>query len=258
MKNIVQLLTIAGVSVVMLGSCASQKAQISDLSGRWDITAIDSKAITLHEDARQPYLGFDVVNGRLHGSAGCNNIMATFATNEPAGVLRLGPVASTRMMCPDAQTENSVLNVLNNVTGFRKSGRNEVILSTATSRDALPLRRAEPETSAAQLEGKWRIVELNGTEVKATPEQPVTISFLPQDKTFSCETGCNLLGGTYTSNYTDFTFAPGMQTMMACPDTTTEESLKLLLPTVKTFGRTADGNYAFYNGNNGVVMVIAR
>ena len=119
------------------------------------------------------------------------------------------------------------------------------------------LRKGYQDYSIATLEGKWRITELDGKDVKQTADEPRTVTFDKNGKYF-CETGCNNLSGDFTTNYTAISFGDAMSTRMACPDMSTEEALSRLLPTVTSYGRLADGSLGFYNARNDMVLKLSR
>ena len=56
-----------------LASCGSSRtATTADLSGDWNVVAVNGNDVVLTDDAEQPYLSFDTANGQISGMAGCN------------------------------------------------------------------------------------------------------------------------------------------------------------------------------------------
>jgi heat shock protein HslJ len=78
-------------------------------SWNFDETAPTAPAVTLQ-----------LSEDRLVGSSGCNTYNAAITPGETPSDLKIGPVASTRMMCPDAemQVEDRFLSQLDKVTSF--------------------------------------------------------------------------------------------------------------------------------------------
>ena len=112
-----------GAVMALFTSCSTSKPMVlNDLSGKWDIVAVDGKKVAVSNGVETPYLGFDVVNGNLTGSTGCNNIMGSFATTLPAGNIDFGKVASTRMAFPDIKLEQDILRALGNVKYYKGAG----------------------------------------------------------------------------------------------------------------------------------------
>ena len=104
--------------MMMAVSCATtKKMDVSELSGRWEITAVNGKPVASSALESQPFLGFDVTEGKIFGNAGCNRITSGFSSAGGAGHITFDKVASTRMMCPDMTVEQNVLQALDKVVG---------------------------------------------------------------------------------------------------------------------------------------------
>ena len=202
-KNWIIAASAAALAVVG-SSCSSTKSMnLDELSGRWEVTGVNGKEVKMSApDAQLPYLGFDVVNGRLSGNAGCNSIMGSFPTTEAAGKISFGDVATTRMMCPDMEVEQSVVQALGNVAGYKGEGTDKVALVNAEGSLLLSLKKVKADITSADLNGTWRIQTLAGKEL--TPpdaDTAYTVTFDAKEGTFSCSTGCNVLGGAFSTDY---------------------------------------------------------
>lgn len=251
----------AAFALLAMGSCSSSKpVELSTLAGKWNIVDVNGKPLTVTSADDTPYVGFDVVNGSISGFAGCNRIMASFATNLPAGELEMSQIASTRMACPDMATEQSVIEALNSVKGYKQGKDGRIELISSDGKNLITLEKAQNDISAADLNGTWKITDLEGAadKLNADGEDAATVSFDGTARTYAFTTGCNNVTGQYTSSYTDFSFEPGAVTMMACPDMTVEDAVKAMLPNVKSFGLVDDGSYAFYNAEGDILMIISK
>ncbi|MCP2044612.1 META domain-containing protein [Pontibacter sp. HSC-36F09] len=84
----------------------------SRLNGTWNLVELEGKAIkTKDAEQNQPSLNINLDEGRVSGRAGCNRITGTL---EPIGdKINFGPIAATRMACPDMELESQFLRVLN-------------------------------------------------------------------------------------------------------------------------------------------------
>ena len=72
--------------MMMAVSCATtKKMDVSELSGRWEITAVNGKPVASSALESQPFLGFDVTEGKIFGNAGCNRITGGFSSVGGAG-----------------------------------------------------------------------------------------------------------------------------------------------------------------------------
>ena len=245
---------------LMMTSCGTaRKAPVSELGGEWNVVSVMGDKVNVPEGSEQPYFGFDTANGRLFGTAGCNRIMGSFDPKGADGTIDLSRIASTRMMCPDMSLENAILQACGTVTSFKVANDGEVELCDAAGKSVITLQRRAPELSAKDLSGEWIIREVDGTAVKNdTEEGPNLMSFDLKDNRFSCQTNCNTINGNFTSSFIDITFEPGIMTRMACPDTSVEDALNRVLPTITSFGKLADGSIGFYTASNDLVLILTR
>lgn len=259
MKKFISYAAAGAAVMVMAASCAStKKMNVSELSGRWEITAVNGKPVASSALESQPYLGFDVKEESISGNAGCNRIMGRFSTVGGDGHIKFDKVATTRMMCPDMTVEQSVLQALDKVVGYKAAGTGMVALTGENGSTLISLKEIKSDIEAADLNGTWLIRTLGGKELTPTPEASYTVTFDPANRTFSCSTGCNTLGGSFSADYSDFGFDLSTSTMMMCPDTSVEDTLKELLPSVTRYGRISDGGIGFYSDSDTPVMTLVR
>ena len=74
--------------MMMAVSCATtKKMDVSELSGRWEITAVHRKAVPSSDLGAQPVLGFDVKEGENFGNGGCHRITGRGASVGWGGAL---------------------------------------------------------------------------------------------------------------------------------------------------------------------------
>ncbi len=126
-----------------LASCGSSRtATTADLSGDWNVVAVNGNDVVLTDDAEQPYLSFDTANGQISGMAGCNRVMGGFAVAAPAdGKLSLGQMGATRMMCPDMSLEDSILKACGEVASFKTGENGNLELCNAAGQTVMTLSR---------------------------------------------------------------------------------------------------------------------
>lgn len=109
----------AGVCMVSCGS-GKKMLSVSALDGEWAITEVNGQKV---EAEQVPFIGFDVEQKRMYGNSGCNRMMGTFeADSLNPGQLKFGAIGSTRMMCPDMETETKVLEALDGTKRFSMKG----------------------------------------------------------------------------------------------------------------------------------------
>jgi heat shock protein HslJ len=73
----------------------------------WTLVELAGVPLELTEGERPPHLVLDLEESRVTGSGGCNRLTGTFALS--ADELRFGPLATTRMACPEPAMERAAL-----------------------------------------------------------------------------------------------------------------------------------------------------
>jgi heat shock protein HslJ/uncharacterized lipoprotein NlpE involved in copper resistance len=83
----------------------------SRLNGTWNLQQLQGKALDpKQQPGAQPTLTISLADNRVSGNAGCNRISGNM---EPIGDrINFGPVAATKMACPNMELENQFLRVL--------------------------------------------------------------------------------------------------------------------------------------------------
>jgi heat shock protein HslJ len=96
----------------------------------WKLVALDGRPLQSSAE-NGPYLVFETNEQRVRGSGGCNRITGTY--RQEGDDLTIGPLASTKMACPDMATESAFLAGLERVRRYAIAGRN-LTLSDADGR----------------------------------------------------------------------------------------------------------------------------
>lgn len=243
-------------ALLVLGSCATtQKATLSDLTGEWNIVAIDGKNVIAPAGQELPYVGFDVKNGQIFGNASCNSIFGYFDTKSADGVIRLSDIGTTRMACPDMQLEQSIVNAFGRVDKYRLTSSGDVELC-AGGKVVMTLAKRQPTVSSADLDGEWSIVEIAGVPVDEDGDYSIT--FDSSQSTFGCTTDCNIIGGTYQSEFVDLTMNVENSTMMDCPESIIEDQLKAVLPQIASFGALPETGIGLYSADGVLLLTLRR
>ncbi len=119
-----------------------RKSDIDFLNGAWQVKAVNGKPINL-EQAR---LVFDVDANTVSGNAGCNRLMGDISRNpRVSAALQLTNLVTTRMTCPDIQTESQLLIALEEVTTAKRKNDSTVELLDAAGRSVVTLHRLSKE-----------------------------------------------------------------------------------------------------------------
>lgn len=142
MKKVFVSLCMAA-ALVGLSSCRSSKGvlDLSSINGEWNIIEVNGTAVVPVPGQEFPFIGFDTSTGNVYGTGGCNRLMGTFDLQTKPGVIHLGPMGSTRMMCPDMRTEDNVLAALGQVKKYRKLSDENLALCSSSGRVILVLQK---------------------------------------------------------------------------------------------------------------------
>ncbi|MDE7336239.1 MAG: META domain-containing protein [Muribaculaceae bacterium] len=119
-----------------------RKSDIDFLNGAWQVKAVNGKPI----DVDQARLVFDVDANTVSGNAGCNRLMGEISRNpRVSAALQLTNLATTRMTCPDIQTESQLLIALEEVTTAKRKNDSTVELLDAAGHSVVTLHRLSKE-----------------------------------------------------------------------------------------------------------------
>ena len=262
MKKVFVSICVAGAALAMSSCRSVEKAvPVSSINGEWNIIEVNGSKVAPGESRTLPFIAFDTATGRVSGNSGCNRMMGTFDVNAKPGSLELGAMASTRMMCPDMTTEKNVLSALAQVKGYKKAGKEKMYLCNASNRPVVILAKKAADVKVADLQGEWKITDVNGEAVPTGMEKQPFIAFDVKEQRVHGNAGCNLINGgfkTEEGNALSISF-PGMaSTMMACPDMETEGKIMGALNEVKSFGKLAGGGIGLYDANGTLVLVLVK
>jgi len=110
--------------LLLLNSCGTQQPSTKSddnlpetttnyrLNDIWALTVINDEPVSFKTEV--PNLEFHLVDGKMYGYAGCNNIQGAIIVTKES--IAFGPIASSRMACPDMQLENKLLSILSGNT----------------------------------------------------------------------------------------------------------------------------------------------
>lgn len=115
-----------------------RKSDIDFLNGAWQVKAVNGKTINVD----QARLVFDVDANTVSGNAGCNRLMGEISRNpRVSAALQLTNLATTRMTCPDIQTESQLLIALEEVATAKRKNDSTVELLDAAGHPVVTLHR---------------------------------------------------------------------------------------------------------------------
>lgn len=253
MKKI--LISAAAFAAVMLSSCGTTGKSV-DISGEWNVVSVEGQKVT-----GNPYIGFDMQEGRLYGNAGCNRIMGGVELDSiNPGKIGFTGVASTRMMCPDMETEQKVLEALNEVAGYQASATG-VELTDKDGKVLISLEKREaPAVSVNDINGEWTISKVEGAAVEIADKTPF-LSFNVTENTVHGNGGCNIINGSFSQeegNPSSLKFGQMISTMMAGPGMETESKVLAAMNKVASFVMNEDGTLSLMDAGNNEVLLLVK
>ena len=123
----------------------SPAAPVFPLETRWALREFSGEPVGPRNGGRDRFLQFASAEDHLlaFGNVGCNNFRAGIETGE-GNSLRFGPIASTRMACPDLDFEIEFLGALASVDHYRIE-ENRLFLLRGAEETAVAVLEAAPE-----------------------------------------------------------------------------------------------------------------
>lgn len=134
MKLFYRLCSFAALAAVVVGCCncrALRKSQRPLVGTDWRLVQLGGRTVKadasdperftmrFEEAERQADAGTD--GNRVYGTGACNRFFGTFRLGEKRA-LTIGDMGSTRMMCPDIETESAFFEALLSVTHYDMDG----------------------------------------------------------------------------------------------------------------------------------------
>ncbi len=237
-----------------LASCSSTKrttdsnANIS-IFNEWYIETIGGQAI---KDGVNPFVALDQAASTYSGNAACNMMNGKFECDTDKGTISFSHAVTTRMYCPDMETETTVLNALGQVSAY--SINNEGTM-TFTNNDGTPVMTLVPKRD---IDGRWLFDTVRGKKVRTTDNVPF-LEIYSSKRRVHGNLGCNIYNATIPMDFSDnaISFANGQMTMMMCPDMETENSVRTALQEVKTFKLDGD-TLSLLDSEGNTVLTLLR
>lgn len=249
------LISAAAFAAVVLSSCGTTGKSV-DISGEWNVVSVKGEQV-----AGNPYIGFDLAEGRIYGNAGCNRIMGGVEVDSVnPGKIGFTGVGATRMMCPDMETEQKVLEALNEVAGYQASSAG-VELTDKDGNVLMSLEKKEaPAVSVNDINGKWNITKVEGAAVEVADKTPF-ISFNVAENAVHGNSGCNIINGSFSQeegNPSSLKFGQMISTMMAGPGMETERKVLSAMNKVASFVVNEDGTLSLMDVADNEVLLLVK
>lgn len=114
---------------------------VAELQGEWNVVSVFNSPIPETVE-KVPFLIFDTKGNKISGNAGCNRLTGKLNINgENRLSISIPPVATTKMACPDMETENNILSALSSVKTFGRLDGKRIALYTSGGVEVLVLQK---------------------------------------------------------------------------------------------------------------------
>ena len=126
MKTFLKIAFAVAAFVLVTGCCACRKGKnnLPLLGTQWQLVRLMGRDLAFDADK----FVFTFNGGEFVGMGACNRFMGKYAISD-TGALTIEDLASTRMMCPDAEVETEFSQVMNRATHYEVDGNLLLILS---------------------------------------------------------------------------------------------------------------------------------
>lgn len=237
-----------------LVSCSSTKrttngnASIS-IFDEWYIETIGGQNV---KDGVTPFIALDQAAGTYSGNAACNLMNGKFECDTDKGTISFSPAITTRMYCPDMETETAVLNALGQVSAYNIDNEGTMTFTSNDGKEVMTL------VTKRDIDGRWLFDTVRGEKIGTTDKVPF-LEIYSSKRRVHGNLGCNIYNATIPMDFSDnaISFANGQMTMMMCPDMATEDSIKAALQEVETFKLDGD-TLSLLDGAGNTVLTLLR
>ena len=244
----------AMMAALCFTSCSEAGKTVS-LAGEWKIVSVEGQQVTSDD----PFLGFDMNEGRMYGNAGCNSLMASVSVDTLKNTLTLSEVGATRKMCPDMKLEEQVLAALQKVAGYQASNEG-VELTDAQGKVVFLLEKnVAPAVSVNDLDGEWFITSVEGKKVEKVEKTPFVAFDVKAGKVHGTA-GCNIFNGDFSQEKgkaASFKFGELATTMMAGPGMEQESVILAAMGKVRGFDKKGN-TIVLLDENQKEVVVLTK
>lgn len=128
MKILFRIAALIATIALTAGCCncrSYQKKTRRPLEGtEWQLVQLDGRSV---KAAPETFV-LKLENGSVSGAGACNRLMGSYTTGERRA-LKIGPLATTKMACPNLDQEQQFLRALESTTHYDMDGPMMLLLS---------------------------------------------------------------------------------------------------------------------------------
>lgn len=245
-------------------SCTTAKTiDKADLAGYWSLKSLKGEAAGDAFKGSIPSLEFDFEGLQVFGSGGCNRYTGAFTLE--GNVFKAPVLASTMMMCAEANKEDLFTSTLGNEAGLTVSLDKDILTFKDNNTTVLEFRKGEPAATLTQafvavdnknLVGTWTVSKIKGDDAsKLFGENSATLIYA-DGGAISGNAGCNNYRSNATLEGNKITFGPMMSTKMACPHLEGEQTFSVIL--AEPVEAVTNGETLTFSQNGEVVLEFVK
>lgn len=114
---------------------------LDELQGKWNVISVYGLSVPETVETT-PFLIFDTKENKINGHTGCNLLSGELEiTDGDPLTISIPPFATTRMACPDMETENNIVSALSGVKTFGRLDRRRIALYSASGAEVMELQQ---------------------------------------------------------------------------------------------------------------------
>lgn len=106
-------------------SCSEAKVSEADLKGSWVLRSLNQEAVSDAFKGNKPNIEFDFEKKTISGYSGCNRFNGAFTLE--GNVFKSGNLATTQMLCLEANKEGEFIGALGTSTGLVLNIENQLL-----------------------------------------------------------------------------------------------------------------------------------
>lgn len=223
------------------------------INGEWSIMSVFGEKIVADE---HPQIYFESSSHRFYGNNGCNTINGQFTVTGENKLL-LTDIATTMMLCPDAQFEYKINQALGQVAGYEISVKGQdsyLNLKSVKGITVMTLHRSDN----SYIDGAWQVMSVNGNRMAVNSDMRLVLDVT--EGRVHGNVGCNMVNGTLlvdSEQTSSIQFVSLLATRMTCPDQALETALVLALENVNSWVRDGS-NHLILKDSSGKEVIKLR
>lgn len=140
-KGIKAIGMLAMLAAITSCGTAKQGLTAAQLDGDWNIIEMNREAVVPGAEQPFPYIHFDSKEGRIGGSAGCNNFMGNYELKGKGHKIMLDMKGATMMYCEDMRNEKKLFSIINKVKKYEWIDGDKLMLYGSKKNSSLVLKK---------------------------------------------------------------------------------------------------------------------